>query len=261
MIKRDDGGPNPENAGRLAQELIVSEKVDLLMGITLSPNAMAVGQVSTAAKKPTLLINAGGYGILEPNPYFARLSFTTGQVTYPLADWAIKQKIKTAYMVVLDFGPGIDAADTFRAAFTAKGGTIIDEVRVPLSATDMSAYVQRMRDAKPQAVFLFLTVTGRNFLKAWQSAGGDKTGIKLLGTGELTIEKSLPDEGDGALGVYTSMNYSPTLRRRDEQEAHPRHARGRRGGRLSRFLHRRHVRRAAGDLQTDRRAEWHDRSG
>ena len=210
LIKRDDGGPNPENAGRLAQELIVGEKVDLLMGITLSPNAMAVGRVATAAKMPTLLINAGGYGILEPNPYFARLSFTTGQVTYPLADWAIKQKIKTAYMVVLDFGPGIDAGNTFRAAFTAKGGTIIDEVRVPLQATDMSAYVQRVRDAKPQAVFLFLTVTGRNFLKAWQSAGGDRTGIKLLGTGDLTIEKSLPDEGDSALGVYTSMNYSTT---------------------------------------------------
>jgi branched-chain amino acid transport system substrate-binding protein len=211
LVRKDDGGLSPENSRRLAQELIVNDKVDLLAGLTLSPNAAAVGPISTQAKKPTLIINAGGYGILEPNPYFARFSFTTGQVTYPLADWAAKQKIKNAYVVVLDFGPGIDAANTFRTAFTAKGGTIDGEVHVPLGVTDMSAYVQRVRDAKPQAVFLFLTVTGRQFLKAWQSAGGAKSGIKLLATGDLTLEKFFPDEGDSALGVYTAMNYSPTL--------------------------------------------------
>jgi branched-chain amino acid transport system substrate-binding protein len=211
LIKRDDGGPNPENARRLAQELIVNEKVDLMMGLTLSPNALAVGQVTTAAKMPTLVTNSGGYGILEPNPYFARFSFTTGQVTYPLADWASKQKLKNAYILVLDFGPGIDAANTFRTAFTAKGGTILGEVRVPLGVTDMAAYVQRVRDAKPQAVFVFLTVSGRSFLKAWQGSGGDKSGTKILATGDLTLEKFFPDEGDSALGVYTAMNYSPAL--------------------------------------------------
>lgn len=211
LIKRDDGGPNPENARRLAQDLIINEKVDIMMGLTLSPNALAAGQVTTAAKMPTLVTNSGGYGVLEPNPYFARLSFTTGQVTFPLADWAWKQKIKNAYMVVLDFGPGIDAANTFRTAFTAKGGTILGELRVPLGVTDMSAYVQRVRDAQPQAVFLFLTVTGRSFLKAWQSAGGEKTGTKIIATGDLTVESSFPAEGDSALGVYTAMNYSTTL--------------------------------------------------
>lgn len=211
LIKRDDGGPNPENARRLAQELIINEKIDLLMGLTLTPNALAVGQVTTAAKMPTLVTNSGGYGVLEPNPYFARLSFTTGQVTFPLADWAWKQKLKNAYMVVLDFGPGIDAANTFRTAFTAKGGTILGELHVPLGVSDMSAYVQRVRDAQPQAVFLFLTVTGRAFLKAWQSAGGDKTATKIIATGDLTVESSFPAEGDSALGVYTAMNYSTTL--------------------------------------------------
>ena len=176
----------------MAQELILNDKVDILMGLTLSPNAAAVGPITTQAKKPTLVVNAGGYGILEPNPYFARFSFTTGQVTYPLADWAAKQKIKNAYIVVLDFGAGIDAANTFRTAFTAKGGTILGEVHIPVGITDMSAYVQRVRDAKPQSVFIFLTVSGRSFLQAWQSAGGAKTGTKILATGDLTLEKVLP---------------------------------------------------------------------
>ena len=153
LVRKDDGGLSPENSRRLAQELIINDKVELLLGLTLSPNAAAVGPISTAGEKADAADKRfGGYGILEPNPYFARFSFTTGQVTYPLADWASKQKIKNAYIVVLDFGPGLDAAKTFRDAFIAKGGTIDGEVHVPLGVTDMSAYVQRVRDAKPQAV-------------------------------------------------------------------------------------------------------------
>lgn len=210
IVKRDDGGLAPDTARRLAQELIINEKVDFLLGPTLSPNAIAVGKISTEAKMPTLLANAGGYGVLEPNPYFTRFSFTTGQVTYPLADWATKQNLKSAYIIITQFGPAIDASDTFRAAFTAKGGTIVGESRVPVGSSDFSAYIQRIREAKPQAVFMFLTVSGVSFLKAWQTSGGPQSGIKLLATGDLTLERELPAEGDSALGVYTSLNYSVT---------------------------------------------------
>ncbi len=208
IIKRDDGGLAPDTAKRLAQELIVGDKVDFLMGVTYSPNGMAIGPISTSAKKPLLITNGAANNLLQPNPYFSRFSYTEGQLTHTLAQWALKNNIKNAYMAYLDFATGIDAADGFQTAYTAGGGKILGEVRIPVNASDFSAYVQRIKDAKPQAVFVFLTVSGGPFLKAWQSAGMPATGAKILGTGDMTNEASLPGLGDSAIGVITAMNYS-----------------------------------------------------
>jgi branched-chain amino acid transport system substrate-binding protein len=208
IITRDDGGNAPDTAKRLAQELIVSDHVDFLMGLVFSPNAKAVGDVSTAAKIPTFITNAAAYGILEPNPYMARFSYTLGEETKPLAEWAVKNGIKSVYSLVLDYSAGLDAASSFQTAFTAGGGKVVGELHVPQNSPDFSAYIQRIKDAKPQAVFAFLSVSGGPFLKAWDAAGGPATGIKILATGDLTNETLLPADGDSALGVITAMNYS-----------------------------------------------------
>jgi branched-chain amino acid transport system substrate-binding protein len=208
IIERDDGGNAPDVAKRLAQELIVSDHVDFLMGLVFSPNAKAVGDISTSAKKPTFIINAAAYGLLEPNPYMARFSYTLGQQTAPLAQWALKNNIKNVYTVVLDYSAGIDAANSFQTAFTAGGGKIAGELHIPQNSQDFSAYIQRIKEAKPQAIFAFLSVSGGPFLKAWDAAGGPATGTKILATGDLTNETLLPADGDSALGVITAMNYS-----------------------------------------------------
>lgn len=208
VIKRDDGGNNPETAKRLAQELIVSQNVDFLMGLVFSPNAKAVGDVSTSAKKPTFITNAASNGILEGNPYMARFSYTEGELTGPLAQWALKNGIKNVYSIVLDYATGIDAGSGFETAFTGGGGKIVGSSRVPMNSQDFSAYVQRIKDAKPQAVFCFLSVSGAAFLKAWDAAGGRTSGIRLLATGDFTAEDTLPAYGDSALGLISAMNYS-----------------------------------------------------
>lgn len=208
IVKRDDGGNAPDTAKRLAQELIVSEHVDFLMGLTFSPNAKAVGDISTAARKPVFITNAAANGILEPNAFMSRYSYTEGQLTMPLAQWALKNKLRNVYMLYLDYATGIDAAEGFESAFTAGGGKIAGETRVPLSSQDYSAFVQRIKDAKPQAVFAFLTVSGGPFLKAWTAAGGPQTGIKILATGDLVSESTLQGLGEPVIGVITSMNYS-----------------------------------------------------
>lgn len=210
IVKRDDGGNAPDTAKRLAQELIISDHVDFLMGLVFSPNALSVGDVSTNAKMPTFITNAAAYGILEPHPYMARFSYTEGQLTSPLAQWALKNNLKTAYSIVLDYGPGIDALTGFQNAFTAGGGKMLGEARVPLTAQDYSAYVQRIKDAHPQIVFAFLTVSGEPFLKAWYAAGGPATGAKILATVDLTNESTLPGMGDEAIGVITAGNYAAT---------------------------------------------------
>jgi branched-chain amino acid transport system substrate-binding protein len=208
IIKRDDGGNAPDTAKRLAQELIVSEHVDFLMGLVFSPNAKAVGDVSTSAKMPTFITNAASNGILENNPYMARFSYTEGELTQPLAQWALKNNIKSVYTIVLDYATGIDAASGFEGVYTAGGGKVLGDVHVPLNAQDFAPYVQRIKEAHPQAVFAFLSTSAGPFLKAWSAAGGPATGTKILATGEFTIESSLPVYGDGALGVITAMNYA-----------------------------------------------------
>jgi branched-chain amino acid transport system substrate-binding protein len=207
IIKRDDGGISaPETARRQAQELIINEHVDFLMGLISTPNARAVGEVSTAAKKPTFFVN-GGYGLLEGKPYTARFGYAQAQLIYPFADWALKNGIKNVALIYLDFSSGHDTANAFTTAFTVGGGKISADVAVPMNATDFSAYIQRLRDSKPQAVFLFLTSQSPEFLKQWRNATGPKSPIKLLATAE-TNELELQVLGDDALGIYTSQNYS-----------------------------------------------------
>jgi branched-chain amino acid transport system substrate-binding protein len=210
IVKRDDTGIAPDVAKRQAQELIVQEGVDVLAGTTVTPNAIAVGDVSTQSKKPFLVFSAATAGIIAKNPYVARFGHTNTQITVPLAKYARKAGIKTAFALFQDYGPGIDAGKTFEDTFTAGGGKMLGEVRVPITNVDYSAYVQRVKDAHPEALFVFLNPAGGSaeFLHACRDAGFAKAGIKILATGEIVEENNLPNIGDAALGVISGFEYS-----------------------------------------------------
>jgi len=210
IIKKDTGGAAPDVAKRVATELIVRDKVQFLTGLDFSPNAFSVGTVATQAKIPTIVTNASASAITTNSPYVARVSFTVQQVSAPMATYALKQGIKEVYTVVADYGPGKDAETGFKKAFTDGGGKIVGELRTPMSNPDFSAYVQRIKDAKPQAVFFFFPsgVMPPAFLKVWKERGMEEAGIKLLATGEATDDSYLQATGDIALGLVTSHHYS-----------------------------------------------------
>ena len=172
VIERDDGGIAPDNAKRLAQELIVQQHVDLLAGLIFTPNAVAVGTVSTQAKMPVFIVNATTSGIMAKNPYMSRYSMTATQVTVPLAQYAYKSGMRNMYVIFMDYGPGIDSGQTFENTFTAAGGKVLGEIRVPVAAEDFSAYLQRMKDAHPDGVYIFLNASGSGtaFLKLLRRA-------------------------------------------------------------------------------------------
>lgn len=208
LIRRDDGGAHPDVARRLAQELIIQDHVDLLAGLLFTPNAIAVAAVSTEAKVPLLISNASTAGILLANPLTTRFSFTNGQLTLPLAQWALKHNIKTASIVYADFGPGLDAAATFERVFVAGGGKLAGKVAVPFTAREFSAYVQRIRDAKPDAVYAFMVGdSGPAFIRAAYAAGIQQSGITILANGDMVSDERLPGTGDAALGVISSNMY------------------------------------------------------
>jgi len=209
LITRDDTGPNPDKAKQLAQELIVRERVHMLAGVIFTPNALAIAPLATEAKVPFVIMNAGTSVISTRSPYIARTSFTLWQSSFPLGQWASK-KYKTAYTLVSDFGPGHDAENAFTMAFKEGGGKVLDSVRVPLQNPDWAAYMQRVKDAKPDTLMVFIPAgkTATAVMKNFSDLGLDKAGIKLIGPGDITTEEELPNMGDVALGVTTVFHWS-----------------------------------------------------
>jgi len=209
LVVRDDGGPNPDQAKRLAQELIVRDKVNFLAGFVWTPNAMAVAPLVTEAKVPAVILNAASSQITTRSPYFVRFSFTEWQVSYPLGQWAAK-RYKRAYEIVSDYAPGFDAEEAFAKGFAEGGGQVIGKVRVPLGSPDFMPFMQRAMDVKPDVVFGFVPAgkLSVQLMKAFSDLGMDKAGIKLVGSGNLTTDEELQGMGDVALAKTTTYHYS-----------------------------------------------------
>jgi branched-chain amino acid transport system substrate-binding protein len=210
IITRDTTGAAPDIAKRLAQELITRDNVDILAGFGLTPNALAVAPIDAEAKKPMVIMNAATSVITTRSPYIVRVSHTLPQQTQPIAQWAFKNGVKRAYTLVSDYGPGIDSEVQFMKSFKAAGGEIVDSVRVPLQNPDLAPYLQRIKDSKPDAVFVFLPPGSQTigFIKGYEDRGLKQAGIRLIGTGDLTDDGVLQAMGDPTLGLITSFHYS-----------------------------------------------------
>ncbi len=210
VIQKDVGGPAPDVAKRLAQELVTRDKVDFLVGFGLTPNALAVAPIATEAKVPMVIMNAATSIITTKSPYIVRVSMTLPQITQPIAIWAAKNGVKKVYTVVADYGPGIDAEGAFIKAFKDGGGEIVGSVRTPLQNPEYAPFIQRVKDAKPDAIFLFLPAgeQGIAFMKGYKERGLAEAGIKLLATGDITDDGVLEAMGDPTLGLITSFHYS-----------------------------------------------------
>jgi branched-chain amino acid transport system substrate-binding protein len=210
FIRKDTGGAAPDVAKRLAQELVVRDKVDILGGFILTPNAMAAGDVSTEAKKFMVVMNAATSIITTKSPFMARTSVTIPQLQEPFGGWAYKNGVRKVYTMVSDYGPGHDAEQAFTRGFKEAGGEIIGSVRMPVANPDFSAFVQRAKDLNPEAIFIFIPGGAQPaaFAKALQERGIDPKKTKILGQGEITMDdKVLQNMGDAAVGIVTAFHY------------------------------------------------------
>ena len=208
LIVRDDTSL-PDVTRRLAQELVVNDKVNVLAGFGITPSALATAPIATQSKTPQVVMAAATSSITEASPYIVRTSFTLPQVSVALADWAPKNGIKKVVSLVSDYGPGIDAEKYFKERLQLNGGQVIEALRVPLRSPDFAPFLQKVRDAKPDALFVFVpSGAGAAVMKQFLERGMDKAGIRLIATGDVTDDDQLNDMGDGALGVVTSHHYS-----------------------------------------------------
>jgi len=210
LVIKDTTGMAPDIAKRQAQELITNDKVDFLAGFGLTPNALAVAPLATEAKKPMIIMNAATSIITTRSPYIARVSMTLAQVTAPLATWAYRNGIRQVYTLVSDYGPGIDAETQFKKTFTAAGGQIVGELRTPPNNPEFAPFLQRIKDARPQALFIFLPQGAQPVavMKGFAERELDKAGIRLIATGDVTEDSMIETMGDAPLGVVTTHQYS-----------------------------------------------------
>jgi branched-chain amino acid transport system substrate-binding protein len=208
VILKDDAAV-PDNTKRLAQELIVNDKVSVIAGFGITPAALAAAPLATQAKVPEVVMAAGTSIITERSPYIARTSFTLPQSSTIIGDWAVKNGIKKVVTLTSDYAPGNDALNAFKEHFAAGGGQIVDEIKVPLASPDFAPFLQRVKDAKPDAMFVFVPAgQGGNFMKQYAERGLDKSGIKVIGPGDVMDDDLLNSMGDAALGVVTAHIYS-----------------------------------------------------
>jgi branched-chain amino acid transport system substrate-binding protein len=207
LIVKDDASSG-ETGKRLIQELIVNDKVDVIGG-GLTADLMPSAPLLTEAAKPTVIMLSSTTAVVEKSPFFVRTSCTLAQSSAIMADWAVKNRLTKAVTLVTEFAPGLEAEETFTNNFKAGGGQIAESIRVPLRNPDFAPFLQRIREAAPQVLFVFIpSVQAGTFAKQFVERGMDKAGIKLIGPGDLTDDEALPNMGDAMLGVVTAHFYS-----------------------------------------------------
>jgi branched-chain amino acid transport system substrate-binding protein len=209
LMVKDDTGLAPETTKRIAQEMVVQEKVTILAGFGLTPLAFATAPVATEAKVPMIVMAAATSIIPQRSPFIVRSGFTLPQVTAPMAEWAGKNKIKRVVTLVTDYGPGLDSEKTFVKRFTEGGGAVSDSLRTPLRSPDYAPFLQRIKDAKPDALFVFVpSGEGTAVLKQFAERGLREAGVSLICTGDVLDDDLLDTIGAPALGVVSSHHYS-----------------------------------------------------
>jgi branched-chain amino acid transport system substrate-binding protein len=207
LIVRDDASSG-ETGKRLIQELIVNDKVDVIGGGPTADLVPSAG-IITETQKPTVIMISSTTAVVEKSPFFVRTSCTLAQSSAILADWTMKKGLGKTVTLVTEFAPGLEAEETFTNNYKAAGGQIAEAIRVPLRNPDFAPFLQRVKDAAPQALFVFVPSTqAATFAKQFVERGLDRAGITLIGPGDLTDDEALLGMGEAMLGTVTAHFYS-----------------------------------------------------
>jgi len=207
LVVRDDTSL-PDVSRRIVQEMIVNEKISILGG-GLTPNVLAIDSLVTEAKIATVVMVSGTSIVTERSPYFVRTSWTHGQQSLVLADWAAQHGAKRVTIVSSDWAPGAEAAGVFTKFFTARGGQVIETIKVPLANPDFAPFLQRARDTNPDTLYVFVPAgQAAIFARQFVERGFDRSGIRLIGPGDITDDNDLPGMSDAMIGTVTAGFYS-----------------------------------------------------
>jgi branched-chain amino acid transport system substrate-binding protein len=208
LLVRDDGGV-AESSRSIAQQLVSVDKVDVIAGFVSTPQALAAAPVATQGKTPMLVIGADGPAIPEQSPYIVRTGAGQAQVATAIAYWATRHGVHKVMTFVGEGAADLDAEKLFKAQYVRPGSQVLAEIHAPSKNPDFAALLAKVADVKPDAVFVSLPPEqAAPFLKQFSGQGLDRSGIRVLATGELTDDDRLNAFGDAAVGVLTAGPYS-----------------------------------------------------
>jgi branched-chain amino acid transport system substrate-binding protein len=207
ILLRDDTSL-PDIGRRLAQDLIVNDKVALLLG-GITPSALTIAPLTVEAKVPMIVMVSGASITVERSPHIVRTSFTLGQSSSVMAEWASKNGAKKIVTLVNDWTPGLEAEKAFSDVAVRGGAEIVAALRAPLANPDFAPFLQRARDLKPDTLFVFVPNNqAGSLVTQFMERGMDKSGIRLISTGDLTPDDDLPNMTDAMLEIVTAHHYS-----------------------------------------------------
>jgi branched-chain amino acid transport system substrate-binding protein len=207
LIVKDDG-TSPKAAERLAHDLIVNDKVEII-GAGITPAALAIAPLVTEAKIPTVVMASGASVTVDRSPYMVRTTFTLGQSSSVIADWAVQNGAKRIVTIVTDWAPGLESEGAFKDRALKGGAQIVGSMRVPFANPDLPPFLQRARDLNPDTLFVYFPgPLAGVFAEQFVELGMDQSGIRLIGPGDITDDDELPDMTDAMLGVVTVHHYS-----------------------------------------------------
>jgi branched-chain amino acid transport system substrate-binding protein len=202
-----DDATAPDRAKRIAQEMIVNDGVAIICaGIT--PSALAIAPLVTEAKIATVVMVSGASITVERSPYMVRTSFTLGQSSAVMADWVVQNDARKIVTIVNDWAPGLESETVFKNRIATSNARIVESLRMPLTNPDFAPFLQRARDLGPDTLFVFPANQAATFARQFLERGMDKSGIRLVGTGDLTDDDELPGMTDAELGIITVHHYS-----------------------------------------------------
>jgi branched-chain amino acid transport system substrate-binding protein len=180
-----------------------------LAGFGITPSAMATAPIATQSKTPMVVMAAATSAITEASPYVVRTSFTLPQAAVGMAEWANKNGIKKTVTWWPTTAPASTPRSSLPTASPSTAARCWTSCARRCARPTSRPFLQKVRDAKPDALFVFLpSGQGAAFMKQFAERGLDKAGIRLIATGDVTDDDQLADMGDVALGVVTSHHYS-----------------------------------------------------
>lgn len=213
LIVEDDEA-QPAVALSKAKKLVESDRVQVLMGVIWSPNAMALRPYVHERKVPLVLSEAAVRPITQEagSPYVFRTSFASGQLTHPFGTYACsKLGYRKVVVIAFDSVFGREEGDYFEAGCKQAGGAVQEKIYAPVETADFAPYFARIQQANPDAVWaLWSGAAALRFLKQY-SEFGLKQKYPLIAFGAVTDEAVINAVGAAAQGVVSYYNYSPAI--------------------------------------------------
>jgi branched-chain amino acid transport system substrate-binding protein len=209
----EDEGDNPSTAVTKVRKLITQDKVNLVAGVFMTSAAYAVAPVCAQAGVPLISTLTAGDDLTQRkrSPYFARVSFTGGELGLVAGDYAYhKLGWRKAVGIGMDYGWGHEGIGGFQRQFEALGGKMIQKVWTPVTTMDFGPYVASFKRDADGIVDWVTGAASIRLIKSMRSSGlMDKWKVIVAGTG--TDETLLPALGDAGLGVLSVFNWSAAL--------------------------------------------------